>query len=119
MVQAKTEVIGVPGSLDEAMRRAMAVVAETHREQMPVRLFKQGERQMVSGVMPVKVALRILTHNSAEKGMTADEALHKTNRPFMKDHAEGFLYLVSARRTRASTSECFRSSPLTLNAPAI
>ena len=102
----------VDGSLEDALRAAMSVAAETHRELMPVRLFLQGTRQMVSGVMPVKVALRVLMHNSAEKGMTADEALHKTNRPFMKEHAEGFAnYLIKA----LGKDEHFIIPPLTLN----
>ena len=36
---------------------------------------------MVSGVMPVKVALRVLRHNSASKRMTADQALEMTTSP--------------------------------------
>ena len=112
MTNAKTVLHEIDGSLEEAMKSAMSVAAETHRELMPVRLFHQGNRQMVSGVMPTKVALRVLMHNSAEKGMTADEALHKTNRPYMKDHAEGFAkYLVNA----LSKSENFIIPPLTLN----
>ena len=112
MVIAKTEVIKVPGPLEESMMRAMRVVAETNREQMPVRIFKQGHRQMVSGVMPVKVALRVLRHNSASKRMTADQALEMTNRPFMKEHAEGFAkYLMSALKKE----QPFIIPPLTLN----
>ena len=112
MTSERTVLYEVDGSLEDAMKSAMTVAAETHRELMPVRLFHQGKRQMVSGVMPVRVALRVLMHNAAEKGMTADQVLDKTNRPFMKDHAEGFAKYLENALTRA---ENFIIPPLTLN----
>ena len=112
MGPAKTEIIKVDGKYEDALLTTMGVVAESNREQMPVRLFEQGQRTMVSGVMPIRVALRALDYNSAEKGTTADEALNATNRPFIKEHAASFAnYLSSA----LEKDEPFIIPPLTLN----
>ena len=106
----------IPGALEDARQKAMSVAMETHREQAPVRIFKQGDREMISGVLPVKVMTRILYYNSAVKGETADRALDATNRPVIKDHWVAFAsYLKKA----LEEDQPFIIPPLTLNATGI
>ena len=109
----KTKIIPVEGNLQDVMVRAMSLAAETQRETpIPVRIFNQGNRQMVSGIMPCKTMVRVLDHNAADKGTTAAKALNATNRPFMKDHAFAFAkYLTKA----LEQNETFIIPPMTLN----
>ena len=113
MSTAKTQLIPVEGTLEDVMVRAMSLAAETQRETpIPVRIFNQGNRQMVSGIMPCKTMVRVLDYNAADKGTTAAKALNATNRPFMKDHAFAFAkYLTKA----LEQDENFIIPPLTLN----
>lgn len=111
--QKKVTIHQIPGALEDARQKAMSVAMETHREQAPVRIFKQGDREMISGVLPVKVMTRILDYNSAAKGETADKALDATNRPVIKDHWVAFAnYLKKA----LEEEQPFIIPPLTLNA---
>ena len=53
--KAKATLTTVPGTSDDARTRAAVMAAETNREIVPVRVFDQGERTMLSGVLPVRV----------------------------------------------------------------
>ena len=82
-------------TLEDAKRASQDVALETHRIMCNVQVFKQGNRDMAAGVLPVKVLERILAYNSAQKGESADKALSANNRPIIKDHWMGFAdYLV-------------------------
>ena len=106
-------IIKVPGTLEDARAKASGVAMESFRETCPVRIFEQGSREMVSGVLPVRVMDRLLTRNSAKKGDTADKAMSANNRPLIKEHWEGFSkYLIQA----IEKGEHFIIPPLTLNA---
>ena len=108
-----TQMVEVEGTLERAMSEAMSVAVETHREISPVRIFRQGNRTMVSSVLPVRVLLRLLRYNSAERGSTADKALSATNRPVTPDHVDGIArYLTKA----LTEGEPYIIPPLTLNA---
>ena len=74
--------------------------------------FKQGNRDMAAGVLPVKVLERILAYNSAQKGESADRALNANNRPIIKEHWMGFAdYLVR----ELESAKPFIIPPFTLN----
>ena len=110
---SKTKITSVEGTLRDAMVNAMDLAAETQREPpVPVRIFYQGNRQMVSGIMPCKTMVRVLDHNAADKGSTAAKALNTTNRPFMKEHAQAFERYITKALER---DEPFIIPPMTLN----
>ena len=71
----------VEGNSEVARLRASSVATDTNREIMPVRVFEQGDRTMVSGVLPIRVITRVLDYNAADKGVAADRALNAGNRP--------------------------------------
>ena len=111
-MDAETKVIKVPGSSDDARARAAAVAADTNREVVPVRVFEQGDRVMLSGVLPVRVLTRILEHNAAPKGAAAGRALNARNRPVDTDHVR----IIAAYLRRAiEKEENYIIPALTLN----
>ena len=112
MEQAKTQIIKVSGPPEEAERQAMRMAMETHREMCLVRVFKQGKREMVSGVLPIRVVTRILILNSAKKGALAEEALSANNRPIIDEHWMAFANYLKRALDR---DEPFIIPPLTLN----
>ncbi len=113
MPPEKTNIISVDGTMDDVMVRSMSLSAETQRETpIPVRVFNQGNRLMVSGILPCKTLVRVLDYNAADKGTTAAKALNATNRPFMKDHAQGFARYLSKALEQ---DESFIIPPMTLN----
>ena len=106
-------IIEVEGGTDAAYKRAQEVATDTFREMMPVRVFNQGNRQMISGVLPIRVLSRILTHQAAIRGSTANKASLSTNRPVMSDHVKTIAdYLVNA----LTNGEQYIIPPMTLNA---
>ena len=112
MSLAGSQIREVQGSLEDARGKAMSVAAETHREISPVRVFQQGERLMVSSVLPVKVLLRILRYNSAEKRTTASKALSAINRPVDPKHVNSIASYLSKALEQG---EPFIIPPMTLN----
>lgn len=112
MKQAKTQIIKVPGPSEDAERQAMRMAMETHREMCPVRVFKQGNREMVSGVLPIRIVTRILMSLSADKGSLAEEALTANNRPVIKDH---WMAIAEYLKKSLDRDEPFIIPPLTLN----
>ena len=112
MEVGKTQIIKVFGPYEEAQNQAMRMGMETHRELCPVRVFKQGKREMVSGVLPIRVVTRLLKLNSALKGSLAEEALTANNRPVIKDHWMAFADYLKRALDR---DEPFIIPPLTLN----
>ena len=106
-------IIQVSGGQEEAFKRAQEVAADSFRELMPVRVFTQGGRQMISGVLPVRVLTRILTHQAAARGSTANKASMSTNRPIITDHVKTISdYLVTA----LTNGDAYIVPPMTLNA---
>ena len=102
----------VHGTSDDARARAAAVTAETNREIVPVRVFDQGERTMLSGVLPVRVLTRVLDHNASTKGTAAARALNARNRPVANDHVNRIKsYIMDA----IEKQERFIIPPVTLN----
>lgn len=113
MVKTQEIIIEVPGGQDGAFRRAQEVAADSFRETMPVRVFTQGGRQMISGVLPVRVLSRILTHQAAARGSTMNKASLSTNRPIITDHVKSITdYLVHA----LNSGDAYIIPPMTLNA---
>ncbi len=109
---AETKVAKVPGTSDDARARASAIAADTNREVVPVRVFEQGDRVMLSGVLPVRVLTRILEHNAAPKGAAAARALTSRNRPVDNDHVR----IIAAYLRRAiEKGENYILPSLTLN----
>ena len=111
--KAEANMTVIPGTSDDARARAAAVAAETNREIVPVRVFDQGDRTMLSGVLPVRVLTRVLEHNSPKtKGNAAARALHTRNRPVAVEHVRVIkLYLLNA----IEKGECYIIPPVTLN----
>ncbi len=112
MEQVKTQIVRVPGSPEEAERQASRTATDTHRETCPVRVFKQGKREMVSGVLPLRIVMRLLKLNSAQKGSIAEEALTANNRPVLKDH---WMAIADYLKRALDRDEPFIIPPLTLN----
>ena len=111
--QSPTTIIPIPGTLEDARHQAYQIAAETHREVTPVRIFHQGKREMISGVLPFMVYNRILDYNSAPPRSDLAGAARTTNRPLMKDRVDDFNRYVTGAITR---EEPFIVPPLTLNA---
>ena len=110
--KAETNLIFVPGTSDDARSRATAVAAETNREIVPVRVFDQGNRKMLSGVLPVRVLTRVLDHNATTRGTAAARALNTRNRPVAADHVRAIkAYILRALEKQ----ENFIIPPVTLN----
>ena len=110
--KAEANLKSVPGTSDDARSRAAAVAAETNREIVPVRVFDQGNRTMLSGVLPVRVLTRVLQHNESTKGSTAAKALHARNRPVATEHVRSIKsYLLNA----IDRKERYIIPPVTLN----
>ena len=102
----------VSGTSDDARARAAAVAAETNREIVPVRVFDQGDRTMLSGVLPVRVLTRVLQHNASTKGSAAAKALNTRNRPVANEHVRSIKsYLLNA----IEKQERYIIPPVTLN----
>ena len=89
-----------------------AVAAETNREIVPVRVFDQGNRKMLSGVLPVRVLTRVLEHNASTRGTAAARALNIRNRPVAGEHVRAIkAYILNA----IERQENFIIPPVTLN----
>ena len=102
----------VSGTSDDARARAAAVAAETNREIVPVRVFDQGDRRMLSGVLPIRVLTRVLDHNASTKGNATAKALHTRNRPVSNEHVRVIRsYLMDA----IEKEERYIIPPVTLN----
>ncbi|NQW21831.1 MAG: DGQHR domain-containing protein [SAR202 cluster bacterium] len=106
-------IIEVPGFAKDAEQRAQDIANDTFREMMPVRVFNQGNRQMISGVLPIRILSRILTHQAAARGSTTNKASLSTNRPIITDHMKTIAdYLVNA----LTQGDQYIIPPMTLNA---
>ena len=103
----------IQGTLEDARLHAYQIAAETHREVTPVRIFRQGKREMISGVLPFMVYSRILEYNSAAPKSDLAGVANATNRPLMKDRVDDFDRYVTGAISR---DEPFIVPPLTLNA---
>ena len=102
----------VPGTAEDARIRAVMVASDTNREVMPVRVFEQGDRTMVSGVLPIRVIVRVLAYNAAQKGQVAEKALNAGNRPKDPGHVRQIaMYL----RRAIENGENYIIPSLTLN----
>lgn len=102
----------VSGTAEDARMRAITVAADTNREVTPVRVFEQGNRTMVSGVLPVRVIVRVLAYNAVDKGQAAQKAFNTFNRPKDPQHVKQIaLYL----RRAIENGENYIIPSLTLN----
>ena len=102
----------VPGTSEDARDRATAVAAETNREIVPVRVFDQGNRKLLCGVLPVRVLTRVLEHNASTRGTAAARALNTRNRPVAADHVRAIkAYILNAIKKQ----ENYIIPPVTLN----
>ena len=98
---------------EDAAIKAYRIAMETHREAVPVQIFKQGKREIICGALPVRVIKRLLKYNATTKGTTAESAISTTNRPVDKNHVKAITtYLTNA----LETGENYILPPLTLNA---
>ena len=102
----------VPGTAEEARMRAITVASDTNREVMPVRVFEQGDRTMVSGVLPIRVIVRVLAYNAAVKGQAANKALDAGNRPKDPKHVR---QIATYLRRAIENGENYIIPSLTLN----
>ena len=110
--KAETSLKFVPGTYEDARDRAAAIAAETNREIVPVRVFDQGNRTLLCGVLPVRVLTRVLEHNASTRGTAAARALNIRNRPVAADHVRAIkAYILNA----IEKQENFIIPPLTLN----
>ena len=112
MTPTQTKIVRIPGTSEDARNHATAIAIETHRTPMPVSLFKQGRRDMVSAVMPIRVLINSLAYNSATKGDTAESALNATNRPTVKEHWQA---IATYLRNAIEKQENYIIPALTLN----
>ena len=78
----------VSGTAEDARARAAALAMDSQREVVPVRVFEQGHRTMLDGVLPIRVLVRVLEHNAVPKGATAGKALTALNRPVVPQHVK-------------------------------
>ncbi len=102
----------VPGSSEDARIRALTVASDTNREVVPVRVFEQAGRTMVSGVLPIRVIIRILSYNAAQKGEAASKALNARNRPVDPSHVKT---IAAYLRRAIEREESYIIPSLTLN----
>ena len=110
--KAETSLTVVPGTSEDARDRATAVAAETNREIVPVRVFDQGNRKLLCGVLPVRVLTRVLEHNASTRGTAAARALNTRNRPVAADHVRAIkAYILNA----IEKQENYIIPPVTLN----
>ena len=110
--KAAAKVTKVPGNADDAWTHAAKIAMDTNRDVVPVRVFQQGDREMLSGALPIRVLTRILDYNAATKGATAAKALTARNRPVAPDHVRTIKeYLLRA----INSGENYIIPPLTLN----
>ena len=108
-------IIRIPGTIADVRRHVQDIVSETFQTQAPVQIFKQGNRTMVSTVLPIKVLNRTVIRQSANKGDTAEKALTATNRPVVLEHQKGIAaYLEKA----VEKDQDYIIPPLTLNSTA-
>ncbi len=110
--QAETKITRVPGTPDEARTHAAIIATDTNREVVPVRIFEQADRTMLSGVLPVRVLVRVLAHNAAIKGVAASRALTAGNRPVDNNHVRG---IAAYLRRAIEKKENYIIPSLTLN----
>ncbi len=76
----------VEGTADAAKLRAQEIALDTHHEVLPVRVFRQGPRTVLSGVLPIRVLCRVLQYHATDKGTTAADAVNTLNRPVIREH---------------------------------
>ncbi len=108
--RAHMNVKEIEGTFEDCAKIAMEVARDTCREAVPVRVFNQGPRRMMSAVLPVRVLLRVLYSEPARKGMGTN--VSRLNRPVDAKHVKSiFEYLSSAIRENRP----YILPPLTLN----
>ena len=110
--KAAAKLVSVAGNSDDARSHAAAIAADTNREIVPVRVFEQGGRAMLSGVLPVRVLTRILDHNAAPKGAAAAKALNARNRPVDTAHVR---VIAGYLRRAIENEETYIIPSVTLN----
>lgn len=111
-VHTEASLTTVPGTSDDARSRAAVMAAETNREIVSVRVFEQGGRTMLSGVLPVRVLTRVLDHHASSRGTAATKTLGIRNRPVATEHVRAIKsYLLSA----IEKQEHYLIPPVTLN----
>ena len=114
VANAETQIIiEVDGGQNDASNRAREMADDTYRQMLPVTVFAQGGRQVIAGVIPVRILLRILTHSASIRGSSPTKAVNATNRPVMIDHKNNIAdYLHNA----IQNDEQYIVPPLTINA---
>ncbi len=113
MVEQSQIIRRVCGSPDECQRQAVQLAADTFRESLPVRVFYQGPREMLSTVMPIRVLQRLLKTASAVRKAPLAEVAQAVNRPIIPEHVRGIeAYLMKALEENSP----YILPPLTLNA---
>ena len=114
-IQDNNGIIPVGDTIDEARRHGQNIVSETFQHLASVQVFQQGNRVMVSTVLPIKVLKRAVKHQSANKGDTAEKAIDVTNRPVVPEHRKSIVaYLVNS----VKRGENYIIPPITLNSDA-
>ena len=94
---ARAVLTEVSGTAEDARAQALALGTDSQNEVVPVRVFKQGRRTMLDGVLPIRVLVRVLEHNAVPKGATAGKALTALNRPVVPQHVKAIAtYLRQA-----------------------
>ena len=102
----------VSGTSEDARARAAALAMDSQREVVPVRVFEQGRRTMLDGVLPIRVLVRVLEHNAVPKGATAGKALTALNRPVVPQHVRA---IVTYLRQALESGSPYIIPALTLN----
>lgn len=84
-------------TVEEARSNAVDFAANTFGQVCPVVLFKQGGRFCASTALPVKLAVKTLTSDSANKKASLEEVKKASNRPIDKEHVKAVaLYIENA-----------------------
>ena len=99
-------------TIDDAERRAQREASDSSLEVLPVKMFKQGSRNMASGALAVRALTRMLYSIPVGKGTPASD-LHSGNRPVDAKHVRNIKeYLKGSIRGGSS----YIIPPVTVNA---
>ena len=100
-------------TIEDAERLAHRDAADSSLEMLPVKMFRQGSRNMASGALPIRALTRILYSNPVIRRGSLPSDLHSSNRPMDPKHVRSIKeYLKGSIRSGGS----YIIPPVTVNA---
>lgn len=100
-------------TIEDAERLAHRDAADSSLEMLPVKMFRQGSRNMASGALPIRALTRILYSNPFIRRGSPLSDLHSGNRPMDPKHVRSIKeYLKGSIRGGGS----YIIPPVTVNA---